>query len=598
MNIIHRLLGPPASLRFRLTLILAGAHAILIALILWGQTWNNKLYQNASANQEVIELKKNLMLMLPPLHAIAEHLSNPDSPTIHSNALPRVASTTPADYQCSHCNLNTAAVRATFTAFISQLNQWAAKQPGPSTEIASAVNTLDQQFNSLLAQATPLLHTLKNTPDTRLSTSDLAAFQLAHHELSHSIQRLFLILTSLSTSDLEHTLRITQTAKQHLWLLLALLLPLSGLLAALFVRWLARPIQQLQNNLDALIQGKGNLTNRLEPGTGDTGILIQKYNNLLDKLQVTMTQIALVTIEVKSGSEQLNNNAMQTLGALSGQEAEVDEVVQRMAAMEQEIGAIRTNASTATLAASSAMDTTSSAQAVMHRSLDAMRALDEVSANNLTQVKGFVTNAESIGSIGDIIRSVADQTNLLALNAAIEAARAGEQGRGFAVVADEVRNLAARTQQLTNEINTQVQGLKQHAGQTMASMTQNRNAVASTLNEVEALAEPLQDVGQATRSITELNNEIDAALLRQGEELTNTNRNTVNLKATTSQAELNSQDMLAVSSMLANQVNELIELLKGFNLKVDFEKLPTSIPNIPRSSSQDQTADTDEITFF
>ncbi|MBF0256281.1 MAG: methyl-accepting chemotaxis protein [Gammaproteobacteria bacterium] len=573
-NWLKHYLGDLGSLRFRLVLSLAGAHLIFIALVIWGQWWNENLQQHVQSSREITRMTQQLGDLSGALLKLSSHLKA---------GQPASAGLTQLE-----------AIRQQQSQFSQDLASWRQAQPEPAGDLQAA----EAQFNAQLDKTLSLFdQALKVSPNTELNS-----LSSANEALSVQASQLTSLLGEQIEAHFSLMDEATDKANTHLLIMLFGAIPLSILFAAILIRWMLNPINYLHENMQHLVQGNGNLTARLTPCAGESGILAQDYNELLDKLETALNNVANVTLEVKKGSLQLDSDALQTLGALSGQESEVDEVVMRMRSMEQDITAIRGNTNQATESAASAMTITEKAQQVMSKTLVSMRSLDEESAKNLTQVEEFAANAESIGDIGAVIRGVAEQTNLLALNAAIEAARAGEQGRGFAVVADEVRNLAARTQQLTQEINKQVEELKANAGKTKISMSHNREHASSTLREVEELAAPLSEVSHSSRQIAQLNQEIDAAILRQTEELANINRNAVNLKATTSQAELNARDMQEVSAMLATQVNELLNLLQEFNLSIDIDSIQPQgmaayTPSAAGSSAK-TAANNNEITFF
>jgi methyl-accepting chemotaxis protein len=594
MNWLTTILGEPGSLRFRLVISLTGAHVILVALVAWGQWWNDNLQQHVQASREITQLTRQLTGACGALLHLAGDIKDG---RLDPNGKQQLAA---IEQQQAKFNASLSAWRQSQSQSQSQSQN---QNPIPAS-LQEAADAFQGQFSTTLA----LFSSALDNP----GGIDLSAVLAEHRQLGERSRQLAGLLSEQIEAHFSVMEDSTNQANTHLLIMLFGAIPLSILFAAIMIRWMLTPINYLHENMQHLVQGKGNVTDRLSQCSGESGILAQDYNELLDKLEEALNNVAEVALQVKKGSLQLDSDALQTLGALSGQEAEVDEVVMRMQSMEHDIGAIRDNTNQATDAAASALAITENAQQVMSQTLVSMRSLDEESASNLTQVEEFAANAESIGDIGAVIRGVAEQTNLLALNAAIEAARAGEQGRGFAVVAEEVRNLASRTQQLTQEINKQVEELKSNAGKTKISMSRNRDHASRTLSEVEGLAAPLAEVSRSTQRIAGLNHEIDAAILRQTEELANINRNAVNLKATTSQAELNARDMQDVSVMLATQVNQLLQMLQAFNLKVDMQSVEAqrasggylsqtsqASPTSPAShGSQSPAGQDDDITFF
>ncbi len=231
----------------------------------------------------------------------------------------------------------------------------------------------------------------------------------------------------------------------------------------LLVIWLvghgiARPLKQMVAMLDDIAQGEGDLTRRLTSDRADElGSIAKGFNTFLAKLQAMITQVVTSVQSVSDSSEHTADIAIRTNTGVHKQMAEIDQVataVQEMTATAQDVAR---NATQAAQAANHADQAASQGMQIVRDTSNSIGALAVEIGRAVGVVQTLAKDSENINAILTAIRGIAEQTNLLALNAAIEAARAGEQGRGFAVVADEVRNLAQKTQKATEEIQTMIQ---------------------------------------------------------------------------------------------------------------------------------------------
>ena len=285
-----------------------------------------------------------------------------------------------------------------------------------------------------------------------------------------------------------------------------LLILLVSIGSVIVIRRVMSNIHGVIDSLKAIANGDGDLTRRVNVETTDEiGVMIKLFNSFLDKLQGTIRQIVDAASPLGGMSKELyrltqgaEENARSQQGHtesisrdISTMTGSIQEVAQRSRQASDEAGAASRQAETARQNIGSLSSSISDLGSSVLGSVQAMEQLEE--------------ETQQVGSVLTVIRSIAEQTNLLALNAAIEAARAGEQGRGFAVVADEVRNLAQKTAASTAEIQNIIQRLQNSANGVLNTMTVNGEKAQASIERSVAATQTLEAIAQAVRQIDELN---------------------------------------------------------------------------------------------
>ncbi len=346
---------------------------------------------------------------------------------------------------------------------------------------------------------------------------------------------------------------------------LTIAIALFTLVATLIGRSVSRPLGKVVVAMQDIAQGEGDLTRRLDAaGRDEVAQLAREFNRFVAKMRESMQQVATSTTGVAEGSARLSVITEQTTHDLRQQLAETEQVATAMNEMAATVQEVARHASEAAGAAAQCDAEAKAGREVVGQNRDAINLLAadvEKAAEVIQRVEG---DSQSIGSILDVIRGIAEQTNLLALNAAIEAARAGEQGRGFAVVADEVRTLASRTQTSTQEIQDMIERLQQGAKEAVTVMAAGRAKADKGVQRATAVAESLEKIAGAVGTISDMNIQIASASEQQSSVTEEVNRNVVNIRQITEQSSESAQQTSAAGENLASSSQQLQALVNQF----------------------------------
>ena len=362
-----------------------------------------------------------------------------------------------------------------------------------------------------------------------------------------------------------HNLAAISDARNLVLLIGAVALAL-GMAVALFIgRTITRPLRHAVTAMTDIAQGEGDLTRRL-PVTGKDELarLAEAFNLFAEKVRQTVQQVAGSTAQLAAASEEMSQITEQTNQGVQQQQRETEQVATAINEMTATVQEVARHASEASGAARSADNEARGGQSVVDQSIAAINALASEVEQATQVIRDLEQNSESIGTVLDVIKGVAEQTNLLALNAAIEAARAGEQGRGFAVVADEVRSLASRTQESTEEIQGMIERLQVGARNAVQVMESSRERSQASVEQAAQAGGSLAAITRAVATISDMNLQIASAAEEQSSVAEEINRNVSNINDVVQQTAEGARQTHTSSNELARLAGELQQLVGQF----------------------------------
>ncbi|SFI94150.1 methyl-accepting chemotaxis protein [Pseudomonas guineae] len=350
--------------------------------------------------------------------------------------------------------------------------------------------------------------------------------------------------------------------------LVGLLIATIGLLVVWFVGYgIARPLKQMVAMLDDIAKGEGDLTQRLTTDRADElGMIALGFNTFLSKLQAMISQVVSSVQKVSDSSEHTADIAIRTNQGVQKQMAEIELVATAVHEMTATAQDVARNATHAAEAANHADRAANQGKQTVQNTANSIAALAQEIGRAVTVVQTLAKDSENINAILVAIRGIAEQTNLLALNAAIEAARAGEQGRGFAVVADEVRNLAQKTQQATEEIQTMIQQLQQGTRDVVKVMEDSQSKTEISVKQASQAAEALESITQAVSVINDMNTQIASAAEEQSAVAEDINRNVTNIGQVANEVAGGADEASQASAELTKLAEQQRRLINQFKV--------------------------------
>ncbi|GGC98395.1 methyl-accepting chemotaxis protein [Halopseudomonas salina] len=343
----------------------------------------------------------------------------------------------------------------------------------------------------------------------------------------------------------------------------------AALLTVLLAWWLTRsivvPIREAVDITEVV--ASGDLTRDFKvTGKDEPARLLRALSAMQNQLRETIRGIGNSSTQLASAAEELNAVTEDATRGLQRQNDEIQQAATAVNEMSTAVDEVASNAVSTSEQSRTTSDTAAEGQQQVARTVTSIDKLTSTIESTSTEVQELADKAQNISRVLDVIRAIAEQTNLLALNAAIEAARAGEQGRGFAVVADEVRALAHRTQQSTKEIEDMIGTMQQGTEKSVEAMNISRTMANATLEQANAAGDALKQITAAIFQINERNMVIASAAEEQAQVSREVDRNLVNIRDLSTQSAAGAEQTSSSSRELSRLAVEMNDLVNRFQV--------------------------------
>ena len=350
------------------------------------------------------------------------------------------------------------------------------------------------------------------------------------------------------------------------FILLFIGLTLGIIAAGLISGMISKNLNAAVDAMRDVAEGEGDLTKRLKvKGNDEIAQLSTAFNTFSAKVATLVSEVAEVSTQLSTASSEMNELAGKTQQAMVLQLEKVDNVSASMTEISRQVDDISQSTEKAAEISRQTDEESAEGKRIVNESIHIVTKLKQDFEGATTTVKVVEDDAESIGSVLDVIQGIAEQTNLLALNAAIEAARAGEQGRGFAVVADEVRTLASRTQDSTLEIKTIIDRLQSGSSKAVQVMMNGTEQVQSSVDSTDMVGASLEKISLSVAKINAMNSQIAAATEEHLSVSTQVNQGVNDISSVAQTASEDVEQMTSSSEGVAKLTEKLHSLVGQFH---------------------------------
>ena len=441
-------------------------------------------------------------------------------------------------------------------------------QSANESSLKNYANTFNDNYNTWVNQTKKVV---EDKAAGRAAVSDVIQFMETSEESFQAMRTVIDEVGELRINAAKvyskQTSAKADSSQSLLLIVLAAGLFICACCALLIPPMVVNPMLQLRDRLKDIATGEGDLTARIALDQQDEiGSIVKHFNHFMENLQTLIGQTQQITDNVTQQTQALGTDANANKNANEHQLEALTLVATAVNEMASAIQEVARNTADAADEAKTASSQSEHGQRTVYETIAQIQLLSEQVQSAAGLIAHVEEEANKVNSVIDVIGGIAEQTNLLALNAAIEAARAGEQGRGFAVVADEVRTLASRTQESTQDIQRMLQKLQQGVKDAVSAMDTSRDSAQETVKTTEGAGKTLDEVKEAVTNITRMVIQIAAAAEEQSEVTEDINRNLTQIQGYAETSTQIAEKTLATSNNLYERTETLRKSVRSFKV--------------------------------
>lgn len=399
-----------------------------------------------------------------------------------------------------------------------------------------------------------------------LSEADQAQLEALEKGLFEVLESMEASIEDISNHSVKNAQNVQSASLYSLIAISVVSLLIGMLISKVIINTIVTPIKQVVKTLNVMAKDN-DLTQRMTfSSTDEVGEMGKSFNIFVEKLQGLVSGIASSSEQLSTAAEETSVVSASTNQNISQQKNDTIQIASAITQMTATVQEVAANAEKASVAATEGDQNSEDGRQAVENIVHSINDLSSEINHSTTVIRALKSDSENIGTVLDVIKGIAEQTNLLALNAAIEAARAGEQGRGFAVVADEVRSLAQKTQDSTFEIESLISTLQQGSDNAVTSMVQNKNSIEGLVSKAVNATDSLNAITASMSSITDMNTFIATAAEQQNQVVQEISNNVNRIQQVSENTAEGSEQVSGASREIAELSERLREVVKQFKV--------------------------------